>query len=175
MTDSAKQVTFHTAGGQLEHLRNFFYGPFFYIPQGKHFLLANGESTEEVPNMFTFFAAYGFLFRGWVATGDMRFLEIHRLLPPPLPPTRASPVATGVERNPCKPGLPGEGSIVCFARLQQLQKDLLRNLFGFVQVIQPEAAELYDPRMVHTVQLFVEVLLVGHALVVSHVFPTQFV
>src|SRR5262249_31870713 len=149
--------------------RDLLDGPFFDVAQGEDLLLAGREAAKELPDLFAGFAADGLLFWGWCGTHQGYLLQLHRLLSPPFPPARAPPLTTGVQRHAGEPRTPGNCGLLDHIGSEKLEKDFLCGVLSLVRVLQPEAAELKDPGMMCTVQLFIEILLTRPGLGVFHV------
>jgi len=106
VTDSMEKVAFYAPAGEAQHLGDLCAGQTFEPPQDEDLSLTRGERTKEAPDTLLLFTAENLLFRGQAITGKLSLLKFRVFLSPPLPPGRASSIATGVDSNSCKPRLP---------------------------------------------------------------------
>jgi hypothetical protein len=154
MTDGVKKVAFHAPAGESQHLCGLFAGQPLQTSQDEDLPLARGERTKEAPDTFLLFVTEDLLFRGRAVAGKLSFAKFRVLLSPPLPPCRSASIATGIDRDPSKPGLPRQNLTLGLTLFHELEKHFLCNLFSFLSINQKQAAQLKNPRVMRTAEFF---------------------
>src|SRR5262249_52911301 len=132
-------MTFDAAGTELQGLGDLTGRPAFQMAQREHFALASRQTVERLPDALPGLAADRRLLGREPASGVV-VVFVHVVLSPPAPPTRAAPVAAGVERDGGQPWTPADRRVGADQGAMQLEKHFLTHFLCLVGVAEQQAA-----------------------------------
>jgi hypothetical protein len=133
-----EQIPFHAALGDSQHFGNLFGGPFLYVAQREHLLLAYRQLPKGTPDTCLCLAAEKRLFRGpagvWRSCSPVLFGGAA----PPLPPSGTTAITARIDAHSYEPRPPPHllRIIKDLVLLQHLYEHLLRDFFGIVVIRQ---------------------------------------